>query len=398
MLDEYVRNKWDFPGEYVVASGIHGVVYLSEAPTEADRERIREIMHRLGIERLLGKSILDMSRGEGVKTLLARALISAPRVLLLDEIDNGLDESARKRVHRLLACAFGDGVSIVHTAHRTDAVLHFTTHSMVFNGGHASVLGPYTGGELTSVMQNNEHGSHGITHTVLLEPGRAPTDISIRKVSVYYDCRVALRDINWRVSSEDSWAIIGPNGSGKSTLLKLLVGDVRPALGGTVHYGGEALDVWTIKEHMGFVSPWLQAYYEPHTTGIEAVVSGFFSSIGVYDRVTREQKELASNIMTALGISHLKHKEIGTMSYGEERKVLLARALVNRPHTLVLDEPLDGLDISSRHEFLELLDAVHRSGTRIIIATHHREDIPRSVTHALQLKNGRIVSRGALDR
>jgi iron complex transport system ATP-binding protein len=84
------------------------------------------------------------------------------------------------------------------------------------------------------------------------------------------------------------------------------------------------------------------------------------------------------------------------MSYGEERKVLLARALVCRPHTLVLDEPLDGLDILSRQEFLALLEAIHRSGTRIIIATHHMEDLPRSVTHALHLKNGGIVFIGKL--
>jgi molybdate transport system ATP-binding protein len=327
---------------------------------------------------------------------MARALISSPRVLLLDEIDNGLDEAARARVHRLLARAFGGGVSMVHTAHRKEAVLHFTTHSMVLNEGRVTAQGSYAEEALDETIQRTFHQKRVISGTSSLGTSRKPVGISIRDVSVYYDGRQALRNISWHIGPGDCWAVVGPNGSGKSTLLKLLVGDVRPALGGSVRYGGKSLDIWTIKEHIGYVSPWLQAHYEPHATGMEAVVSGLFSSIGVYDRVTSEQKQRAADIMAALGIAHLKRKELSKMSYGEERKVLLARALINRPHTLALDEPLDGLDIPSRSEFLDLLEAVHRSGTRIVIATHHREDIPPSVTRTLHLRNGRVISSSVL--
>jgi molybdate transport system ATP-binding protein len=396
MLDEYVRNDLDFTGEYVVASGFTGGVYLPVLPIDAERARVREIMHRLGVERLLDKSILEMSRGEGVKTLLARALISNPHVLLLDEIDNGLIEAARTRVHRLLGHAFTNGVSIVHTAHRREAVLPFATHGMVLDRGRVTARGPYAKKELDETIRRTFHQKHGMSGAPSIGTARRPVGISIRDVSVYYDSHMALRNINWRIGPGECWAILGPNGSGKSTLLKLLVGDVRPALGGSIRYGGETLDIWTIKEHIGYVSPWLQARYEPRATGLETLVSGLFSSIGVYDRVTREQKQRAADIMDALGIQHLQRKELAKMSYGEERKVLLARALVCRPHTLVLDEPLDGLDILSRQEFLALLEAIHRSGTRIIIATHHMEDLPRSVTHALHLKNGGIVFIGKL--
>lgn len=223
-----------------------------------------------------------------------------------------------------------------------------------------------------------------------------PFLIDIRNADVYLTGSKVLSSISWTMRENENWAIIGNNGSGKTTFMKLVFGEIIPAWGGTVHwFGRRTLEpLFDVQQRVGFVSADYQEKYSPWVLGWEVVASGFFSSIGVYEHISRARKKTALEWMEFLGICHLTNTPLGKMSYGESRRVLLARALVNRPALLILDEPCSGLDIPTRELFLEMLKKLAETGTRFIYVTHHIEEIMPFITHVAFLRQGQILSQG----
>ncbi len=223
--------------------------------------------------------------------------------------------------------------------------------------------------------------------------------IRIRNATVFLKDQRVLNAIDWTVGEKENWAVVGNNGSGKTTLLKLLFGELLPVEGGTVHWFGS--DAWhglfEIRRQVGFVSAEYQESYDQNVTGLEVVESGFFSSIGLWQKVPARQKQSAEGQMQFLGIAHLARRRFRSLSYGEARRVLLARALVNRPRLLILDEPCSGLDIPTRELFLATLQKLSKR-TRLIYVTHHIEEILPAITHILYLKNGQVVDQGSKER
>ena len=223
--------------------------------------------------------------------------------------------------------------------------------------------------------------------------------IRIRNATVFLKDQRVLNAIDWTVGEKENWAVVGNNGSGKTTLLKLLFGELLPVEGGTVHWFGS--DAWhglfEIRRQVGFVSAEYQESYDQNVTGLEVVESGFFSSIGLWQKVPARQKQSAEGQMQFLGIEHLARRRFRSLSYGEARRVLLARALVNRPRLLILDEPCSGLDIPTRELFLTTLQKLSKR-TRLIYVTHHIEEILPAITHILYLKNGQVVDQGNKER
>lgn len=222
--------------------------------------------------------------------------------------------------------------------------------------------------------------------------------IQIHNATVYRQDTPVLESIDWTVRPDEHWAIVGNNGSGKTTLLKLIFGELLPLDGGTVHWFNSRQ--WNglaeIREKVGYVSAEYQENYDRNVTGLEVVESGFFNSIGLWQKVTPHQKQRAEACLQLMEIEHLGAKPYRSMSYGEARRVLLARALVHRPELLILDEPCSGLDIPTRERFLATLEKL-AGETRILYVTHHIEEILSAITHVLYLKDGRIVRQGPKD-
>ena len=220
--------------------------------------------------------------------------------------------------------------------------------------------------------------------------------IRIRKADVFLNGKQLLYTINWIMKNKENWAVVGANGAGKTSFMKLIFGELIPVDGGEVRWFGneEHNPLSDARKRIGFVSAEYQGEYAPTTLGRDVVVSGFFSSIGLYKRANREQKKTANNWMEFLGIQSLSNEPIGRISYGEARRLLLARALVNRPDLLILDEPCSGLDIPTRERFLQTLGKLTATKTRLIYVTHHIDEILPLITHVLFLKNGFIFSQG----
>jgi ABC-type molybdenum transport system ATPase subunit/photorepair protein PhrA len=220
--------------------------------------------------------------------------------------------------------------------------------------------------------------------------------IKIRHADVFIKHNKILHDISWVMHRAEHWSVIGRNGAGKSTLLKLIAGDVYPALGGEVLRFGEkdSGSIWNIRKRIGIVSPELQRDYDYNVNGTDVVVSGFFSSVGLYGPATSSQRETARYWIDFFQLRHLSEKLFQEMSYGEQRKILIARAMANSPDILIADEPCGGLDGAARAGFLSFIAQVARSGTALIMATHHPDEIISLITHIMVMDKGRIIAQG----
>jgi iron complex transport system ATP-binding protein len=228
--------------------------------------------------------------------------------------------------------------------------------------------------------------------------------VEIRNATLWRGSTCVFEDLDLVIGQHERIAIVGPNGSGKTTLLKAINREIYPvAREGTVFriLGRDRWNVWELRRHIGIVSQDLQQRYTLTTTALEVVVSGFHSSIGVHgnlaDRVTDGQVEAARTVLDDLGIGELALTPLGSMSTGQQRRCLLARAMVHEPDTLIFDEPTSGLDFAASFDYLERVRTLSSEGHNIIIVTHHLNEIPPEVDRVILLRDGRVAADGRKD-
>ena len=223
--------------------------------------------------------------------------------------------------------------------------------------------------------------------------------IDMRKATVYRGNTKILDQLSLTLPRGRNIVILGPNGAGKTTLLKLLMRELYPVKQSDSWIkilGQETWNVWELRRSLGFVSQDLQNRYVGYVTGIEVVLSGFYSSVGVWDHQSYETKakESSERLMEELQIQHLQDKQFSRMSTGEQRRFLLARALVSDPATLVLDEPTSGLDLTATFQYLSIIRKLMNAGKQIVLVTHFIHEIPPEVSFVVLMKKGRVVASG----
>ncbi|HWW56696.1 MAG TPA: ATP-binding cassette domain-containing protein [Sphingopyxis sp.] len=197
----------------------------------------------------------------------------------------------------------------------------------------------------------------------------------------------------------ENTAILGANGSGKSTLVKLITRQIYPLYGGTVRiFGQDNWNVFDLRKLLGIVSSTMQLDFdaEPPLEVLDCVVSGFFASRGLWAHqdYTQEMVDVSRAAIEEVGATHLIGRSIASLSTGEARRILIARALAHRPRALLLDEPCAGLDPAARHHFLDMLRAVARGGTTLLLITHHIEEILPEISRIVMLREGRVEQDG----
>ena len=226
--------------------------------------------------------------------------------------------------------------------------------------------------------------------------------IDIRNATVYRgDTRVFDR-FSLSIEESENTAIIGPNGAGKTTLLKVLNRELYPVheTGSHVRILGRARwNVWELRRSLGVVSHDLQAHYLGYVRGIEVVLSGYYSSVGVYDYQSfdRGQIDNAWRIVRWLGVEDIAERVFSTMSTGQQRRFLLGRALIHEPAHLVLDEPTSGLDLKATYQYLGVIRRLMKEGRTLLLVTHHIHEIPPEIKRVILMSMGRIVGDGAKD-
>ena len=224
--------------------------------------------------------------------------------------------------------------------------------------------------------------------------------IEMKNISVARGDAIVLHDISLRVGQQEHIAILGPNGCGKSTLIQTLTCQLYPLVREDSYlriFGRERWDLTELRQHLGAVASELPGERTPHTTGRDAVVSGFFSSSTLWPHfhVTEQMWRRADEILRLLEVEHLRGKQVGQMSAGETKRILIGRAIVHRPKILLLDEPSNGLDLAAQWELRHTMRRLAQQGTGILLITHHLSDILPEIDRVVMMRAGRIVGDGS---
>ena len=227
--------------------------------------------------------------------------------------------------------------------------------------------------------------------------------IDFQNITVFQGRNKVLDDFSLTIDESQSTVILGPNGSGKTTLLKLLNRELYIVENKDSSLKIFEKDRWNVDElrsNLGVVSQHLQYGYSSTAIGLYVVLSGFYSSDGIWQHQEFDDAMLdrAKEVMDLLSITDLKDREFSTLSTGEQRKFLLARSLVNDPAVLVFDEPTSGLDMSTCFQYLEIIRELISMGKKVILVTHHIHEIPPEVTRVILLKEGRVIEDGDKDQ
>lgn len=224
--------------------------------------------------------------------------------------------------------------------------------------------------------------------------------IDIKNATVFRNSTKVFDDFSLHIDSGEKIAVLGPNGAGKSTLLKLLTRELYPVVKPNSHlklFGEEHIDAAALRQRMGMISQDLQDDYTPYTTGLQVVLSGFFASIGQYAHLqpSDQQQSKAFEVMRRLGMQDYQQVMYQQLSTGQKRRLLVARALVHEPATLIFDEPCNGLDMHAAHDLLQLMRRLSDAQRTLVLTTHHVDEIIPEIERVALLKNGRLVDDGA---
>lgn len=371
---------------------------VSEVLSEyKDTENLNELLSLFGISDLLPKKLIFLSSGELRKFLVVRTLLSRPEILILDNPFIGLDAPSRD----LLVDMLGKMTEL----HGTQVILLLSNPADlpdmitdVLPVLNRKCLSPMKREEF---LENKElldelfpdRVSGAIDLPVNGEKEISAYDVAFRmeKVCIKYGSRTILKDLDWEVKCGEKWSLSGPNGAGKSTLLSLVYADNPQSYANTLYLfdrkRGSGESIWEIKKRIGYVSPEMHLYYMENVPAIQIVGSGYFDSVGLFRKCNAEQEEGALKWMKIFGIDNLKDRSFMTLSSGEQRLALLARAFVKDPDLIILDEPLHGLDISNKKLAASVIESFcSRPGKTLIYVTHYPNELPECVDRHFRLE------------
>jgi molybdate transport system ATP-binding protein len=384
--DRYEHYEWNYRVELIVATGLHRTD-IPLAPFSAeDRRQVARLLSQLRIQSLAHRGFLTLSYGERRLVLLARALAWRPKLLLLDEPFSGLDPDNRERVAHGLQRLSRSALPWVLSTHRLQDVPPFATHLCQIQAGGIITQRPLTARWRRAARR--------------LAAAEAAALISLRRASVWREGKPVLRDISLDVRRGDCWLVRGANGSGKSSFMQTLYGDLGVAAGGAiVRAGMEAgVPLQRFKRRVGFIAPELQAIYPRHLSVADMVASGLHASVGLNESVRAGERRRLLRALRRVGAAALAARALRSLSYGQLRRVLFARALVSEPDILLLDEPYAGLDARTRTALRSLVERAIAAGVTAVMTTHHSDEWPALVTHELELARGRAVYCGPVRR
>ena len=385
-----------FSGNFDDISTVYETLLESDGAPGRSAIDVERIAARLQIEHLLERDIRVVSTGEMRKVQIARVLIQAPDILILDEPFDGLDRSSRGDLAPIINALMDDTRTVILVTHRQREILPNISHVLAVSDGRVLFQGRreevLTASKMETLYPPALETSFSLPAANNASPkagaARSEVLVAMEDVTVKYDNTIILDDLSWTMKSGENWVILGPNGCGKTTLLNLVTGDHPQAYANKIYlfgrWRGSGESIWDIKSRTGIVSSEFQIRYRKPITAFEVVLSGFFDSVGLYRNASTEQKENAEHWLEVLGIADKSDRIFNQLSYGEQRMLLLARSLVKMPQILILDEPYQGLDRSNRRRIIDAIDVIgNRSETNIIYVTHYPDEIPSCITRML---------------
>jgi molybdate transport system ATP-binding protein len=398
-----------------VDAGTRVADLLGNDPGQAtERQRVVDL---LGLAPILERGLRFISTGEMRKTLLASALLQHPALLILDSPLDGLDRAMQAQLGEALEDIIHDSTATLLLCRDPAEIPAACTDVLLLDRGRVAACGardavlagdacrellaapalalsalPVASSPARRHSQTSGASATGAASTVAPDVERAPADppptLELHGVSVHFGEHCVFRDLDWTLQRGQHCLISGPNGSGKSTLLDLLTGDNHKAYGQDLRFfgrrRGSGESVWEIKALFGRVDARMQFAIPAGCTVLDAVNSGFFDSLGLYDRPSDQQRGHARAWLRALDLESLATQEFQTLSFGLQRLVLLARAMVKAPPLLLMDEATLGLDGGHRRLLLAALDhVIAHSDSQLLFVSHSAGEIPRCINQWL---------------
>ena len=318
---------------------------------------------------LLKRPLIQLSNGENKRLQIVKSLAYQPDWLILDNPYVGLDVNGREILTKGLLSLDSKGIQFILVSSPGD-VPEFINQVIELPSARVVEAKP--------------------------EPLLRPLDpfetaVKMEKVQIKYGSKTILSDFSWKVNRGERWAIKGPNGAGKSTLISLITADNPQAYSQDItlfdRKRGTGESIWDIKRKIGYLSPELHLYFKEGGSCFSVVASGLFDTLGLFKRLSEEQTAQVNHWMQVMGIAHLQERSFLQISGGEQRMVLITRALVKNPELLILDEPCQGLDRVQTEHLKSVLDYLAKnSEMTLLYVSHYDRDIPSCVNQVLELK------------
>lgn len=395
--DRYEHYDWNFRAREVVGTGVHRTDIPMGPLTRPEAKRVDGLLARLGIRELAERRFLTLSYGERRLVLIARALASRPRLLLLDEVANGLDAGNHAKLLAWLGTTARSTMPWVLATHRRDDVPDVMTHLLELERGRVKRRGPMRAAAARELLRQEQKAflaQRPKPRRARAANYRRRTLVALRNAHVYVDEAHVIRGVDLDVARGDCWVIHGHNGSGKTTLLRTIYGDHGVAAGGSIERDGivPGVSLEKFKLRTAYVAPHLQTWHVPKMPVLEVVASGRYASIGLNDTLEASDREHAERALRRFGLLGMRRRTMAELSYGQARRVLFARAWAREPKLALLDEPFAGLDRPTRADLTRRLNDWIAEGGSCVIATHHRDEWPAHTTHVMELAAGRAVT------
>ena len=377
----------------------------------AERARFAHLARRLDkllhLSALRDRLVVQLSNGEMRRTLLARALLKSPKLLILDDPFAGLDPAMRRELKAALDALAARGLHLVMMLRDPDEFPSCATHRLELDALRvrcARKISTQRRRDAEGDASSRPHGRDALVASagegracrVRIWEGQRPRCpvLELRGVTVRYGKRLVLDRLDWTVCEGEHWLLTGPNGSGKTTLFSLIAGDNPAAYGQNIRVFGQPRgdgDLWEIRRRIGQVSPELQCYADGDLTCLETVFAGCLNAEGNIARPTPAKRKEARALLERFGLKGKERTAFGSLSTGEQRLALLARALYPHPDLLLLDEPCLNLDARARKRVLTVIGELIREtpSLTVLCVAHRVTEVPPGMDRQLDLGGGR---------
>ena len=361
-----------------------------------DQTLADELCEKFGLQTLKDRAFRKLSTGESRKVMLIRALSCKPELLIMDEPFEGLDADSLVALQQHLQ-TISATTTIVIVLNRLDQCPQFITHIAYVDAGEMTQQVKRSDTDAWQQLQQLLHLKTSDMQLPAADPdSQLPTLdaaeplVRITNGAIRYDDTVIFETLNWTIEPGHHWQLTGPNGSGKTALLSLITGDHPQCYVNDIRvFGfqrGSGESIWQIKQFIGYVSTALQWEYTVGTSLRNVIISGFYDSIGLYSKYTDQQRDIADEWLSVLGMQQRADETFTSQSYGDQRLLLIARAMVKHPPLLILDEPCLGLDDMNRQRVLSLIEIIcARSESTVLYVNHHAEDKITGIDNYLAL-------------
>lgn len=384
----YLQLRWnqhDIDNETPHVGDILQKVYRQTGDDTAERRQLLQKLYTLfDFEPLLDKYVISLSSGELRKFQLIKTLLAQPETLILDNPFIGLDAETRQQLNQLFPLLAREQHLIIYMVIAREENIPDYVDEIIWITPEEEFRAP--------LQHLDPQRHHAILSLADTSASKTDNDevVCFNQVCIRYDNRTILKDLDWVIRQGECWALSGPNGSGKSTLLSLICADNPQAYANDIRlFGkqrGSGESIWDIKRAIGYVSPEMHRSYQHNIPAIQVVASGLKDTVGLYTRANESERNQCRWWMDIFGIENLADRPFLTLSSGEQRMALLARAFVKAPRLLILDEPLHGLDSQNRQLVKEIIQTYSQlPGKTLIMVTHYEEELPACFTHRKQL-------------